>query len=77
LDRRWNFFDHFATPILGMPDREWPGILHFVGNQKPWKAGTRSVNAGLYEVFRRRTRFPRGENGEGENGGGGSGVRNV
>ncbi len=59
LDISWNFYDHFRTAILGMPSSERPKIVHFVGSQKPWKASALSVNADLYEGFRRRTRFAR------------------
>jgi lipopolysaccharide biosynthesis glycosyltransferase len=58
LDLSWNFYDHFKTAILHMPAAERPKIAHFTG-QKPWKASALSVNADLYEVFRRRTRFAR------------------
>jgi lipopolysaccharide biosynthesis glycosyltransferase len=58
LGLRWNFYDHFETPILHMSPAERPKIVHFTG-QKPWKASVLSVNADLYEAFRRRTRFPR------------------
>jgi len=59
LDLRCNFYDHFRTAILDIPPGERPKIAHFVGSQKPWKASALSVNADLYEVFRRRTRFAR------------------
>jgi lipopolysaccharide biosynthesis glycosyltransferase len=58
LDIRWNYYDHFRTSIIEMPPAERPKIAHFPG-QKPWKASALSVNADLYEVFRRRTRFAR------------------
>lgn len=54
----WNFYDHFKTSILHMPLAERPKIAHFPG-QKPWKASALSVNAELYDTFRRKTRFAR------------------
>ena len=59
LDLRWNFYDHFRTPIVELTPVERPKIAHFVGCQKPWNACALSVNAEFYEVFRRRTRFAR------------------
>jgi lipopolysaccharide biosynthesis glycosyltransferase len=58
LGARWNYYDHFRTVILEMPLAERPVIAHFPG-QKPWKASSLSVNAELYEGFRRKTRFAR------------------
>jgi lipopolysaccharide biosynthesis glycosyltransferase len=58
LGLHWNFYDHFQTPILRIPPSDRPKIAHFTG-QKPWKASALSVNADLYELFRRRTRFSR------------------
>ena len=58
LGLRWNFCDHFKTAILDIPPTERPKIAHFPG-QKPWKARALSVNAELYDVFRRKTRFAR------------------
>ena len=58
LGLAWNFYDHFKTSILQMPPEQRPRIVHFPG-QKPWKASALSVNARLYDIFRRRTRFAR------------------
>jgi lipopolysaccharide biosynthesis glycosyltransferase len=59
LDLHWNFYNHLRTAIFDLPIAQRPKIVHFTG-QKPWKASTLSVNADLYDVFRRRTLFARG-----------------
>jgi hypothetical protein len=42
-----------------MAPAERPGVVHFVTGVKPWKPSSLSVNAPLYDAFRRRTGFAR------------------
>jgi lipopolysaccharide biosynthesis glycosyltransferase len=59
LDLRWNFFHHWYTSIRDMTPAERPMIAHFVTSRKPWIPASLSVNAGLYDAVRSRTRFAR------------------
>jgi len=55
----WNFQNHHCTRIGRMPEARRPAIVHFITSSKPWKPSSTSVNAGLYDAFRSRTRFRR------------------
>lgn len=59
LDPRWNFHDPYGKKILEMAPGQRPGIIHFVGKEKPWCAGIPNVNARLYDAIRSRTCFAR------------------
>jgi lipopolysaccharide biosynthesis glycosyltransferase len=55
----WNFQNHHCTRIDRMTEARRPAIVHFITSSKPWKPSSTSVNAGLYDGFRSRTRFRR------------------
>lgn len=57
VGEKWNYQNHFCTRFLRMAPSERPAIVHFVTGQKPWVPSALSVNADLYNWFRRRTRF--------------------
>lgn len=59
LDECWNFQDHYRTRVSRLPAHAQPVIIHFVTRLKPWCPESMSVNAGLYDHFRRRTLFAR------------------
>jgi lipopolysaccharide biosynthesis glycosyltransferase len=59
LDARWNFQDHYQTRVEELGPDKRPAIVHFVTSLKPWKATSMSPNCGLYDSFRKRTRFAR------------------
>lgn len=59
LEPRWNFHDHYGKRILDMGPEQRPGVVHFVGKEKPWNASIPNVNAPLYDAFRSRTCFAR------------------
>ena len=59
LDSHWNFQNHYNRRVSAIRPKDRPGIVHFVTNSKPWISSVRSVNAGLYDDFRNRTRFAR------------------
>jgi lipopolysaccharide biosynthesis glycosyltransferase len=59
LDERWNFQNHYDTPLSEMANGQRPGIVHFVTKVKPWDASQLSVNASFYNDFRKKTCFAR------------------
>jgi lipopolysaccharide biosynthesis glycosyltransferase len=59
LDPRWNFQQHINSRISEVAPEQKPGIIHFVTSLKPWQAQSLSLNAGLYDSYRSRTRFAR------------------
>lgn len=59
LDPRWNFHDHCGKKVLDMRPEQKPGVVHFVGPQKPWNSRIPNLNASLYDAFRSRTCFAR------------------
>ena len=59
LDSTWNFQNHHVTRIDRQPPTRRPAIVHFITSSKPWKPSSSSINAALYDRFRRRTRFRR------------------
>ncbi len=61
LDSRWNFQGHYLIPtaVDKLPASQRPVIAHFITVNKPWTPGYRSVNARLYNHYRKRTRFRR------------------
>lgn len=59
LDPRWNFHDLCAKRIINMRPEQRPGIVHFVGPEKPWNSKIPNVNSSFYDTFRSRTCFAR------------------
>jgi lipopolysaccharide biosynthesis glycosyltransferase len=59
LERTWNFQNHHCIRIGRLAPARRPAIVHFITSSKPWKPSSTSVNAGLYDSFRDRTRFRR------------------
>jgi lipopolysaccharide biosynthesis glycosyltransferase len=59
IDARWNFQNHHVTRVDRMPAPERPSIVHFITGSKPWKPSSASVNAALYDRYRRRTLYRR------------------
>lgn len=59
LNAKWNFQQHLAFRITGIPRADRPAIVHFITSAKPWKPSSLNCNASLYESFRDRTAFRR------------------
>jgi lipopolysaccharide biosynthesis glycosyltransferase len=59
LHPRWNFQNHFEQNISSMQSKQRPGIIHFVGKEKPWNASIPNINARFYDAIRSQTCFPR------------------
>ena len=59
LDARWNFQNHYSTPVAGMGEAARPAVVHFVTASKPWVPAIRSPNSRFYDEFRSRTLYAR------------------
>jgi|GEM_PF-727907 len=59
LSTTWNYQGHLSGRIQELSAEEAPAIVHFVTTLKPWKPTSMSVNASLYDSFRKRTLFAR------------------
>ena len=59
LDRQWNFQQHLALALDGVPEEQRPTIVHFVAGAKPWLPSVRHPCAALYDAIRTKTRFAR------------------
>jgi lipopolysaccharide biosynthesis glycosyltransferase len=60
LNGRWNYQSHRTVRISALPPAERPAVVHFITGQKPWLPSSTSLNAGLYDSYRDRTKFRRG-----------------
>lgn len=59
LPDRWNFQCLPPQDIASLSAGSRPAIVHFVTGLKPWKPGSLSRSAGLYDAYRSRTLFAR------------------
>lgn len=59
LDPRWNYQNHCGIRVMDMRLEERPGVVHFIGAEKPWLTTSYNLNASLYDAFRSRTCFAR------------------
>jgi lipopolysaccharide biosynthesis glycosyltransferase len=55
LNPVWNFQPHHTVRIERVSAPGRPAIVHFVHSSKPWKPSSASLNAGLYDDYRRLT----------------------
>jgi lipopolysaccharide biosynthesis glycosyltransferase len=58
LADEWNFQGHISTRISRL--HQPPAIVHFITGAKPWLREHGTPNEGLYDSYRRKTRFARG-----------------
>jgi lipopolysaccharide biosynthesis glycosyltransferase len=59
LEMRWIYQGHLETRVADLSELRQPAIVHFVTSMKPWIPSSFSLNASLYDSFRRRTLFAR------------------